>query len=145
MNTLHQIAYCSLNRIPADELPRELHAILDASRRNNAPLGVTGALLYNQGSFAQVLEGPLPVVERIFEAIQCDPRHSDVMVIASGPIEKRSFPLWSMAFAGHERLAEIPEVAVAFEDIFGGAGRGAQDLLRLLQELVIEEGEWANA
>src|SRR3712207_1506424 len=101
MNRLHRIAYCSRNRIPADALAGELQGILTAARRTNARLAVTGALLYNQGSFAQVLEGPLPAIERIFEAIQCDPRHSEVMVIDSGPIDARTFPEWSMAFAGH--------------------------------------------
>lgn len=143
MNRLHRIAYCSRNCIAPADLPRQLRAILDVARRKNPILGVTGALLYNDGSFAQVLEGPLSGIEPIFEAIQCDPRHSHVVVIASGPIEARSFEQWSMAFAGRRDLGGIPEAARAFEQTFAGVEGGGQELLRLLHDLVLDEGEWA--
>lgn len=143
MDRLHRIAYCSRSSIAPDALARQLHAILDVSRRRNPRLGVTGALLYNHGSFAQVLEGPLAAVERVFESIQCDPRHGDVTVIESGPIATRLFPDWSMAFSGDRHLADVPGAALAFEQAFAGAGDGARQLLRLLRELVVEDGEWA--
>ncbi|MEZ5283822.1 MAG: BLUF domain-containing protein [Vicinamibacterales bacterium] len=142
---LHRIAYCSRSRIEDREAADELHAILEVSRRKNPRLGVTGALLYSGGSFAQVLEGPLDAIERIFESIQCDGRHSDVMLIESGPIDARLFPTWAMAFAGDPALAEIPDAKAAFDNAFAGASQGARTLLRLLQDLVVEDGEWAGA
>ena len=51
--------------------------ILRTSRRNNAEVGVTGALMFNGGAFAQVLEGPRRGVESTFERIQRDQRHGD--------------------------------------------------------------------
>ena len=143
METLFRIAYCSRNRIPATSLASQLHAILDVARRKNPRLGVTGALLYNDGSFAQLLEGPLASVEQIFESIQRDPRHSDVVVITSGPIEARTFPEWSMAFAGRRDLSSHAEAAQAFEHAFAGDTDGGQALLQLLREMVVDDGEWA--
>src|SRR4051812_6886241 len=98
-NTVHKLVYCSRNRIEgtSEQIVEEIQKILSSARRNNALVGITGALLFNEGLFAQVLEGPLDSVERIFEQIQRDPRHSDVTVLQSEPAEHRDFPEWSMA------------------------------------------------
>ena len=57
--TLYRLVYFSRNLItgmPA-EISAEIDSILASARRNNAPLGITGALIFNSGIFAQVLEG----------------------------------------------------------------------------------------
>lgn len=65
MATLHRIVYCSKGCIPGGEaeIRHELDSILSSARRKNSVVGVTGALLYNAGCFAQVLEGPQDAVE----------------------------------------------------------------------------------
>ncbi|MFD2238687.1 BLUF domain-containing protein [Aureimonas populi] len=112
--SLYQLVYYSRNHIAGEEsdLAREVEAILDTSRRNNERAGVTGALLFNAGCFAQILEGPLEAVESTFERIQQDERHGDVSVLAIEPIEERSFATWAMGFVGRSsknayRFAEI--------------------------------------
>ena len=141
---LFMIAYCSRNRVAGGEatLEPELTRILATARRNNERAGVTGMLLYNAGSFAQVLEGPLSAIERTFETIQQDPRHGDVMLLHSGSIEERSFGEWSMAYAGAESLQEVPGAGEAMEALRAGANN-AEQMLVLLRQLVIEEGVWA--
>ena len=83
-----------------DEQAAVVAQILETSQRNNGKVGVTGALLYNSGGFAQVLEGPRTAVEATFERIQRDLRHSDVSVLQCEAVEDRGFPNWSMAFTG---------------------------------------------
>ncbi|MBP0464575.1 BLUF domain-containing protein [Roseomonas sp. PWR1] len=73
--------------------------ILETARRNNAALGVTGALLVSGPYFAQVLEGPPAAVEEIFERIQCDPRHERITVLEVAHPPARAFGAWTMAFA----------------------------------------------
>jgi hypothetical protein len=99
---LHTLSYFSRNRIAAERAPghAELGRILVAARRNNRQLGISGALLFTEVYFAQILEGPLAAVETLFERIQCDLRHSDVTVLSFQPIASRRFAGWSMAFAG---------------------------------------------
>ena len=99
---LHRLVYCSRNAIADahDDVAREVEQILAASRRNNARDGITGALLYDEGCFAQVLEGPIAAVERVFERIQCDFRHADVVVLERGAVRTRTFGGWSMAYGG---------------------------------------------
>jgi blue light- and temperature-responsive anti-repressor len=142
---LYRIVYCSRNAItggPA-QIEEELEHILDSARRNNSRRGITGALLYNGGSFAQILEGPLDKLELVFEAIQSDERHEDVNVIENGPIAARMFPNWSMAFAASRCPADTAQVTEAFHSVFSGSIHGTNQLLNLLNQLVVEEGAWA--
>jgi hypothetical protein len=137
---LHTLAYFSRNCVAETEgaLQTEIAGILRSARVNNRQFGVTGALLFSAGCFAQVLEGPLPGVEAIFERIQCDPRHRDVTVLHFKPIEQRSFAHWSMAFAGLPSPGEAP---VAFDGWSGGpevaaANAAGEDLVVVLRDLI---------
>ena len=76
-----------------------LASILTVSRANNMRYGVTGALLYSDGCFAQILEGELDAVQQTFERIQNDMRHGAVVVLEAKPVETRMFGLWEMALA----------------------------------------------
>lgn len=141
---LYKLVYCSRNRLkgrPA-EVHAELHKILASARRNNTALNVTGALLYNAGNFAQVLEGPLASIEKLFEAIQRDPRHSEVTVVDSGPTATRQFPDWSMAFAGSSNPAGMPAAAAAFDFAFARAEGAGERILATLKELVVSDDDW---
>jgi hypothetical protein len=97
--TLRRVIYVSHTVAdPAESLGPILASILAAARRNNARIGVTGALLYTARRFAQVLEGPPDAVEAIFETIQCDLRHDHVTVLEVSSPAERAFADWSMAF-----------------------------------------------
>ena len=86
---LVSLAYFSRNALDGtpDEMQAAIAAILAAARRNNARHGVTGALLFSDGCFAQVLEGAREDVETVFETIQCDPRHKDVTIMHLHEVE----------------------------------------------------------
>jgi hypothetical protein len=76
----------------------DLHKLLIKSRHNNHSAGISGMLIYKQHWFAQILEGPDAHVRRLFATISADPRHHHVEILASGPIDQRDFPDWSMGF-----------------------------------------------
>lgn len=143
-SNLYKLVYCSRNRIRGNnaEITAELQNILAKARSNNPRLGVTGALLYNAGNFAQILEGPLSSIERIFEVIQCDPRHSEVVVVQSGPIAERQFPEWSMAFTGNSVTEQMPLATAAFDAVFTSATGAGEQMLSVLKELVVCEDDW---
>lgn len=87
----------------------ELAALLRTARLNNEALGLTGMLLYAEGSFFQVLEGPQETVDALYARIEADPRHAQVTRIIREPIPRRFFSAWSMGFchAGALELAEL--------------------------------------
>lgn len=70
--------------------------ILEASRRNNPAVGVTGILVHGGGLFMQVLEGPEQAVLRLYVKILDDNRHSNSEIIYITPTDKRIFENWSM-------------------------------------------------
>jgi hypothetical protein len=92
--------------------PSELDELLSKCRVNNARLGITGILLFNEGSFFQVLEGEKTAVELLYENISKDKRHNKATKIIMEPIKERSFANWSMGYPEltSEELANIPEL-----------------------------------
>jgi hypothetical protein len=78
--------------------PAELVDLLAKSRENNAKLGISGALLYKDGNFMQVLEGPAEQVQSLYAKIGRDPRHRGVLRLLEGTQPTRQFVDWSMAF-----------------------------------------------
>lgn len=120
---LCSLAYFSRNAVlggPA-ELSAQIHDILLRARANNQRHDVTGALLFSDGCFAQVLEGPAESVEAIFETIQCDPRHAEVTILHLHPVAERSFGKWSMAFGGIDGVSIDPQL--------GGQGMDQADTI----------------
>lgn len=108
MDLIHCI-YRSTNANP--ELnDAHLQAILDASRRNNAANEVTGMLLYDAGTFFQVLEGERATVEKLYRTIAADPRHDGIVKIIEEPIEERTFGEWTMGYPQLDaaELRELP-------------------------------------
>jgi len=76
----------------------DLKDLLRQSRDNNTRLGLTGMLLYKDGNFLQVLEGPESALTGLYEKIQSDPRHYHVLKLMRKPIQEREFAAWSMGF-----------------------------------------------
>ncbi len=144
MENLYSIVYCSRNRIQGDQrtVKKELAGILASSRTNNARVNVTGALLYSAGSFAQVLEGSLESIQSVFERIQRDDRHSEVIVIQSGGIEERRFPEWSMAFAGDIIREASPAAAAALDGVFAQQAGAREQVLTMMHDLVVDDADW---
>ena len=81
----------------------EITELLAIAQRNNSNLGVTGMLLYEDGSFFQVLEGERHVVSVLFKKIARDKRHSKVIKIIQEPIQERLFSDWTMGYSGITR------------------------------------------
>ncbi len=95
MSGLRQIAYISHATRPMDHL-RNIAEILGESQTNNWRDGVTGALVFADGRFLQVIEGRPETVERLLTRVSADPRHTGVEVVLRRPVESRGFADWSM-------------------------------------------------
>jgi hypothetical protein len=81
-----------------------LLAILRKSKANNPVLGVTGVLCYSEGIFLQVLEGGRSAVNRLYNQIAADPRHTQVELLHYEEIGERRFAGWSMGQVNMARL-----------------------------------------
>jgi hypothetical protein len=87
----------------------EIPQLLEKARAANEILGITGMLLYIEGSFFQVLEGEPEQVDEVYRSISQDSRHAQVTVIIREPIARRSFGAWTMGFAtlGREEAGDL--------------------------------------
>ena len=74
----------------------EIAKIARASHRRNAEKGITGSLVYVDGTFIQILEGTSEAIEDVFESICCDFRHRDIKLIDLITIQTRQFGDWHM-------------------------------------------------
>ena len=105
----------------------ELRALLVKCRAHNERAGISGILLYKDGNFMQVLEGPESEVQALYKRIAADRRHRGMLTIDSGTAEARQFEGWSMAFqdlgvgadalpAGYSEFLDLPLTDPAYTD-----------------------------
>jgi hypothetical protein len=141
MSSLYRLVYYSRNHVSdtPETFTAEVADILGKSRVNNARDGITGALLFNAGCFAQVLEGPLDAIETTFERIQQDERHGDVSLLSLEPQDERSFPNWAMGFIGLSAEHADRFAAVGTSSGFDPSRLSGSELHMLLRDLALEE------
>jgi len=82
----------------------ELLAILRKSKADNPAEGITGVLCFSGGIFLQVLEGGRSAVNRLYNQIVADPRHTQVELLLYQEIGERRFAGWSMGQVNLSRL-----------------------------------------
>ncbi len=99
---LYTILYVSLATHPMNQ--DELSQLLKHSRTYNREWGITGFLLYLNGSFMQMLEGQQPQIQSLVERIERDPRHHSIRTVYQGQISTRVFADWSMGFRDMEHI-----------------------------------------
>jgi len=103
--SVYQLVYHShATRRPTEV---DLQGLLAWSRHYNAEHGITGLLLYSDGRYVQLLEGPEAAVSDLYAHIQRDARHDQVVMVSAGPGPRR-FAEWDMDF-GLVAPAELDE------------------------------------
>ena len=95
--------------------------------------------MFNQGCFAQVLEGPRLAVEETFERVQQDERHGDVTLLAFDPVLGRAFENWSMDFVGTSIDDAARYETIGQSSGFNPALMTGQALFDTLHRLALDE------
>ena len=101
---LHRLIYLSsaVGVLRADELDR----ILLRSKASNSGAGITGLLLFHEGSFLQMIEGPAAGVTSLMQKIRRDRRHSGIIVLQSEPCAERIFPDSPLHYVAPRNLSQ---------------------------------------
>lgn len=85
----------------------ELHALADRARTNNDRLGITGVLVYRNGSFLHVLEGEdEDTVRQLYDTIRQDDRHKWVTLLKASSLDERDFPGQPLLFRDRSVASE---------------------------------------
>ena len=137
----HQIMYSSQATEPMTVTG--LEAILADARTGNEARNVTGALVYVDGVFFQIIEGDKDVVHKLMASIASDSRHHSVKIFYEAEVDVRAFESWSMAYlsATAEQMSKwagLPGTATVEElltDINRGPHRAPRILVNILNAL----------
>jgi Sensors of blue-light using FAD len=108
---VYQVIYASAAAVPFTE--GALSTLLLRARANNERLGVTGLLLFHEGSFLQVLEGDQAALESLFSTISGDKRHDHIVKLLAREVADRQFAGWNMGFVS---MSAIPKTLPGFSD-----------------------------
>jgi hypothetical protein len=130
----YQIMYSSQAAAPMTL--EGLEEILADARAGNEKRNVTGALVYVDGVFFQLLEGDKDVVYGLMENIAADTRHHSVKVFYEAQVDARAFESWRMAYLATtaEQMAKwagLPGAATV-EELVRDIERGSQQVPRIL-------------
>jgi hypothetical protein len=100
---LHRTVYMStaVGVLRAEELDR----IYLRAKSANSGAGITGLMLFYEGVFLQVIEGSAAGVTSLLEKIRRDRRHSNIVMLESGPVSERSFAQSAMHFIAARNLS----------------------------------------
>jgi len=116
----------------------ELKQILDTAVSRNKEVDVTGMLLYSDGGFMQVLEGPRAAVDEIYARICVDDRHHNILRLCTDAITERDFSRWNMGFKRitESEIENLEDFAPFFSSDFQPEKHGikAGTALRVLKE-----------
>ena len=83
-----------------DQLVSSFHSWRDSNARH----GITGFLLYDEGNFMQVIEGPTANILKLLTTIALDTRHKGMRILWQHAIVEREFDGWYMGF---KKAAEL--------------------------------------
>jgi hypothetical protein len=130
MHMLVRLLYAS--RANAAVTHEIIDSILQASRKHNPELGITGVLCHGGDVYMQVLEGGRPAVNQLYNTIVRDERHHDIALLHYQEVSERKFAGWTM---GQVNMAKInPSLLLKYSDKpvldpFTTPGRAAMALL----------------
>ena len=114
MSAVFQVFYVSRAATAFDNA--QVQSILQAARRRNARLDVTGCLLFSGHCFAQVLEGRQAVVSALARKIAADPRHVGVRVLSETMRDERDYADWAMGYLYDLNLEDDLETLLMIPD-----------------------------
>lgn len=110
-----------------------IEEIVGFSQARNAGLGITGALVFSDLHFGQIIEGPAESIMTLRSSILRDPRHTDVRTISDGKTASRRFGHWALAYAGAS-IVISRALQRAMRDAAHNKAEAGDDLLSLMDE-----------
>jgi Sensors of blue-light using FAD len=127
---LSTFVYCSRAAEDVDET--EVGRIVEAAQRRNLARGITGVLVFGNGVFFQLIEGPSAQIQKLIASLHCDPRHYDVVSLDwSKERRERLYPNWEMERVTADDIRAVLKDALdSSEDKDSAAG-----LRRILEHL----------
>lgn len=138
-----QLIYSSVSSTPMQM--DELEDLLEHAQASNPHHGITGALVYADGYFLQILEGERGAVQDLMARIGKDLRHETIAVLQAAEVQRPAFADWKMAYvsatpaqvaqwAGLTASTQLPDVWADLRQDPDKAAQLTQSILAVLAE-----------
>lgn len=105
---LHTVCYIS-NAVSLWQ-HTQLENLFSYTKKQNVVMDVTGLLLYNEGTFVQVLEGEGKIVHSLFSKIKSDKRHNQITLMMDREIDQRLFNSYQANSVTFGNLKELKKL-----------------------------------
>lgn len=93
MDMLHSTLYLSKAKQYFSE--GDIDLLISKSKENNHNLGISGFLVFQNGYFAQYIEGSKASIEELTTKLKADKRH-EIVVWLENTVDKPKFKAWDM-------------------------------------------------
>lgn len=91
MTELYRTVFISTTVGAVGQTTLSIAQILGAADRNNRRDHITGVMLFHGGRVLQAIEGQRSDLDRLFNRLREDSRHTDLTILATVPITERRF------------------------------------------------------
>ncbi len=95
-----------------------LFHLFNVCQNKNKKNNLTGVLFFENGHFAQILEGEREIILKTWDTILNDQRHQILRKISFKEIDERLFPNWGLRFYGAEKIAQdLPQLTKVLDGL----------------------------
>ena len=101
---------CYISEHTSDLTHMEVSALLKKSQKYNVAHGINGVLISASNRFFQILEGEEKEINALFERIQADARHTNIIKLFNAKVNRPFFSSYNSSFRvglGSEEITEI--------------------------------------
>jgi hypothetical protein len=127
---MHRLSYRS-QALATD--PAVIDALYAQAAQFNARAGITGALIFIEGRWAQILEGDRAAITDLYGRITRDPRHERVTLDYVIQTPARLFPDWLMGRITDDDKADIPLARIVAATVAADSDTRIRQLRSLAQ------------
>lgn len=85
----------------------EILNILTHSWKYNHNSYVSGMLLYDNGHFMQIIQGPILTIDTLYARIENDSRHTDIKLIGEELLHERDCSGWGIGLYDDQEVANV--------------------------------------
>ncbi len=133
---LTRFAYMA--RYVGHDIRKDLSEIIGVSHRNNVRDDLTGVLVYDDGHFIQLLEGPGHCVTKLMMRVLSDPRAAEVAVLFYELVDQRAIGEFTMLPLRLDLVRNIGTLGLRFREAYRQVAKthDIDGFLRLLRGLI---------
>ena len=104
----YAISYVSTAAPGLDE--KQVEEIFKKTNAHNNGNGITGILLFSEGNFFQVIEGEKSIILDLYDKIQQDKRHQNIIKIFGREIKEENFVNYETEFISEKKKQNLETV-----------------------------------